>query len=272
MKKKFLSLTFLIYLLCSCSAPKNVTLFQGIESLTAEQKEAMTQKYVPRICIDDALIITVTSPDRESVIPFSPPPYGYYEPGEDAIGIQATTQNLFTYLVDDEGYIYFPVLGRIHVAGMSINESIKFLQEEIRKSAPQAVVSLQIANFKVGIFGEVKTANVFKIKTPRLSILDLIALAGDVTVMADRKNVLLIRDNDGEKEHIRIDLTDPAIFSSPYYYLQQNDMVYVAPNEAQKKNTVYTAENSIRLTLASVVISAVSIITSLFLTLRGQNL
>jgi polysaccharide export outer membrane protein len=272
MKRIFLYVVCLIALFTSCRTPKDISYFQGIENLPEEQRAAMNQKYIPRICIDDVLIINVTSPDRETVAPFSPPPYGYYLPGESEIGISATTQNLFTYLVDENGFINFPVLGRLHVAGMTVNETIRMIEEKVRELAPQAVVSVQVANFKVGIFGEVKTANLYTIKTPRISILDLVSMAGDLTIMADRKNVWLIRDNNGEKEQVRMDLTDPAIFASPYYYLQQNDMVYVMPNKAQKRNSRYSNEDNIRISLLSVIVSSLSIISSAILTIRSQNM
>jgi polysaccharide export outer membrane protein len=271
MNRIFLFVICFTALFASCRTPKDISYFQGIENLTEEQRAAMNQKYVPRICIDDVLIINVTSPDRETTAPFSPPPYGYYLPGESEIGISATTQNLFNYLVDEEGYINFPVLGRIHVVGMTVNEAIRMMEAKIRESAPTAIVSVQIANFKVGIFGEVKTANLYTIKTPRVSILDLVSMAGDLTIMADRKNIWLIRDNNGEKEQVRMDLTDPAIFASPYYYLQQNDMVYVMPNKAQKRNSRYSNEDNVRISVFSAIVSSVSMITSAILTLRGQN-
>jgi len=272
MKYAFLPVVFLIIMFSSCRTPKDISYFQGIENLTEEQREAMNQKYIPRICIDDALIIYVTSPDRETVAPFAPPPFGYYLPGESEIGISATTQNLYTYLVDENGYINFPVLGRIHVAGKSVNETIRMMEGLIREYAPQAVVNVQIANFKVGIFGEVKTANLYTIKTPRISILDLVAMAGDLTIMGDRKNVWLHRDNNGEKIQVRMDLTDPAIFASPYYYLQQNDMVYVMPNNAQKRNAKYSNNDNVKISMFSVIVSSVSVIISSILTIRSQNL
>jgi polysaccharide export outer membrane protein len=248
-----------------------VSYFHGIESLTEEQRAEMTQKFIPKICIDDVLIIYVTSPDRETVAPFSPPPFGYYSPSESEIGISATTQNLFTYLVDEEGYINFPVLGRIHVAGKTVNETIRMMEDMIREMAPQAVVNVQITNFKVGIFGEIKTANLYTIKTPRISILDLIAMAGDLTILGDRKNVWLLRDNNGEKIQVPLDLTDPAIFASPYYYLQQNDMVYVAPNKAQKRNSRFSNSDSFKISLFSSILTSLSLITSTILTIRAQN-
>ncbi|MDR2776137.1 MAG: polysaccharide biosynthesis/export family protein [Tannerella sp.] len=272
MNRIFLLIVCLITLLSSCRTPKDISYFQGIENLTEEQRAAMNRKYIPRICIDDVLIINVTSPDRETVAPFSPPPYGYYLPGESEIGISATTQNLFTYLVDEDGFINFPVLGRIYVVGKTINETIRMIEDMVRKLAPQAVVNVQIANFKVGIFGEVKTANLYTIKTPRISILDLISMAGDLTIMADRKNVWLFRDNNGEKEQVHMDLTDPAIFASPYYYLQQNDMVYVMPNKAQKRNSKFSNEDNFRISLFSAIVSSLSVISSAILTIRSQNM
>ncbi|MDR2916070.1 MAG: polysaccharide biosynthesis/export family protein [Tannerella sp.] len=271
MKHPLLPVIFLIIMFSSCRTPKDISYFQGIESLTSEQREAMNQKYIPRICIDDQLIIYVTSPDRETVAPFAPPPFGYYLPGESEIGISATTQNLFTYLVDENGDINFPVLGHINVVGKSINETIRMMEGMIREYAPQAVVNVQIANFKVGIFGEVKTANLYTIKTPRVSILDLVAMAGDLTIMGDRKNVWLHRDNNGEKVQVRMDLTDPAIFASPYYYLQQNDMVYVMPNDAQMRNSKYSNNDNFKLSVLSIMISSLAALVSSFNLIREMS-
>ena len=271
MKCIFCPAVFLILMFGSCRTSKDISYFQGIENLTEEQKAEMNQKYVPRICVDDALIISVTSPDRKDVAPFSPPPFGYYLPGESEIGISATTQNLFTYLVDANGEINFPVLGRIPVAGLSINEAIRIMEEKIQETAPGAIVNVQIANFKVSIFGDVRTPNTYSIKTPRLSILDLIAMAGDITILGDRRNVWVHRDNNGEKSYARLDLTDPTIFASPYYYLQQNDIVYVRPNNAQKRNAEYSSRDNVTLAVVSAIISSVSIIVSGILTVRGQN-
>jgi polysaccharide export outer membrane protein len=145
------------------------------------------------------------------------------------------------------------------------------MEKRIWESAPAAVVSVQIANFKVGIFGEVKLANLYTIKTPRISILDLISMAGDLTIMGDRKNVWLFRDNNGEKEQVCMDLTDPAIFASPYYYLQQNDMVYVMPNEAQKRNSRFSNRDNVKISLFSAIVTSLSVISSAILTIRAQN-
>ena len=273
MKRIFHYGVFLILLLASsCRTPQNIAYFQGLESLTQAQIETMNQKYVPRICIDDALIINVTSPDRVSAAPFSVPPYGFFMPGEAEIGISATTQNLFTYLVDDNGNINFPVLGRVHVAGMSVNDAIRMMEEMIRKDAPEAVVHIQIANFKVGIIGEVELPEIYHIKSQRISILELIARAGDMTVLADRKNVWLVRDNDGEKVFIHMDMTDPAIFASPYFYLQQNDMVYVLPNDTQRKNSQFSELDNVKISMYTFIVTSISMLITAVLNIRQQIL
>ena len=269
MKQMIIVAVCLVFLLGACRTPMDVAYFQGIENLSEEQLERMNQKYVPRICIDDALIINVTSPDRKTVAQFSPPPWGYYAPGEAEIGISATTQNLFTYLVDENGFINFPVLGRIHLAGLSVNEAIRLMEQLIWETAPSAVINVQIANFKVSIFGEVKLPDSYNIKSSRLSILDLIAMAGDLTIMADRKNIVLLRDNNGEKVPVILDLTDPGIIASPYYYLQQNDAVYVRPNEAQQRNSLFSNKDNTRITFySSVIISTLSLIISAIVNFR----
>ena len=271
MNRIFFQVVFFIFLFGSCRAPKDIAYFHNIEQLTEEQRAAMNQQYVPRICVDDALVINVTSDDRKSVAPFSPPPFGYYMPGEGEIGISATTQNLFTYLVDENGEINFPVFGRLHVAGLSINEATRMIEGLIKEMALNAVVSVQVVNFKVGVLGEVENPDVFNMRTPRVSILDAIAMAGDLTVLADRKNVWLHRDNNGEKIHVRMDLTDAAIFASPYYYLQQNDMIYVRPNDAQKRNAQLSTSDNVRVTAWTAMVASASLIVNALIQLRGQN-
>ena len=267
MKHVFFTVLLLMVLLNSCKTPQNISYFQGLESLTEEQMASMNHTHNPKICIDDVLIINVTSPDRESAAAYNPPPYAYYKPGESEIGISAETQNLYTYLVDDEGYINFPVLGRVKIAGLTINEATRMMEESIKVAVPSVLVNIQIANFKVRIIGEVARPNEYSIKSTRVSILDVIALAGDLTIMGDRQNVWLLRDYNGEKERIKMDLTDPGIFASPYYYLQQNDVVYVTPNNAQKKNSMYNNESNFRLSMFATIFSAVSTITTIILSI-----
>ncbi len=269
MKYNFLSVLCLIGLLGSCAVPKNISYFQDIDDLTEKQRELMTQTYNPKICPDDLLTINVSSWDPTVAAPYNPPAYSYYRPGEERINT-ATIQNLYTYLVDKEGYINFPVLGRIHMAGMSIHEANSKLEAMIKDAVPDVLVNVQIVNFKVAIMGEVSRANVYTIKNNRVSILDLIAMAGDLTINARRENILLIRDNNGEKEMVRLDITDPNIFASPYFYLKQNDLVYVEPNKAKKRNANFSSAQQYTLTIISTILTAVSVITTIIVSLKNN--
>jgi polysaccharide export outer membrane protein len=225
----------------------------------------MNQTYRLEICTDDRLVINVTSPDSESSAPYNLPAYGYYAPRKTPEETMSQNENLYTYLVDEDGYISFPELGRIRLAGLTVGEAGRLLEEKLKPSVPKVFVDVQIINFKVSIMGEVKDPNSFEISGNRVSILDLIAMAGNLTINADRKNVLLIRDNDGQKEFIRIDLTKPDVFASPYYYLKQNDVVSVEPNDARKRLANYTEETTFKPTLITGLLSTVALITSTIL-------
>jgi polysaccharide export outer membrane protein len=247
--------------LASCKVPKDVTYFQGIDDISAEMFRKMNRTYSTRICEDDLLTINVSSWDPTTTIPYNPPAYSFYQQSDQQIS-SATIENLFTYIVDKEGYINFPVLGRIHLAGLSVHEANAKLQGLIKDAVPDVLVNVQIVNFKVGIFGEVARPNAYTIRNNRISILDLVVLAGDLTINANRKNLLLFRDNNGTYEFARFDLTDPAIFSSPYFYLRQNDIIYVEPNAAKKKNANYSAAQQYSLTIISTIVSGISVVSS----------
>jgi polysaccharide export outer membrane protein len=261
MRNKFVLLSCILLSLASCKVPKDVAYFQGIDGLSKEMFEKMHQTYNPKICEDDMLTINVSSWDPTVTAPYNPPAYGYYQQGEQQINT-ATVENVFTYIVDREGFINFPVLGRVHVAGLSTHEANTRLQDMIRDAVPDVLVNVQIINFRVGIFGEVSRPNAYVIRNSRISILDLIVLAGDLTINANRKNLLLLRDNNGVKEFARFDMTDPAIFESPYFYLRQNDIVYVEPNNAKKKNANYSSAQQYTMTIISTIVSSVSLISS----------
>jgi polysaccharide export outer membrane protein len=245
----------------SCRTPGDVTYLQGIDRISQEQREAMSQTYDTKICEDDMLTIGVSSQDPTVVMPFNPPAYGFYSQGEtDA---SSSIQNLYAYLVDRDGNISFPVIGIVHLGGLNVQEANAKLEELIRRMAPDAIVSVQIVNFRVGIFGEVARNNMYTVRKSRVSILELITLAGDLTINANRKNILLIREADGKKEFVRFDITDPAIFSSPYFYLKQNDMVYVEPNKAKKKNANYSAGQSYTFSIAQTIMTGVSVVSTI---------
>ena len=264
MNLKLLSVILFTILLGACSAPKDVTYFQGIDSLTSEQKALMNQTYIAKICPDDMLTITVTAWDPNVVTPFNPPTYAYSTIVEGEITV-ASAPSLYTYLVDKDGYISFPVLGKIFVMGLTKEQLSDKLQKDISQYIQDPLVKVQIVNYKITVMGEVNRPSTISVKNDRISILDAIGQSGDLTINANRKNILLIRDINGQKEFARLDLTDPGVFASPYYYLKQNDVVYVEPNSAKKRNARYSQAQQYTITVFSSVLSAISVITTVIL-------
>lgn len=262
MKAKSLAFFLSLLLLGACGVPKDVAYFQGVDQLTQAQLEKMNQTYSSKICPDDLLTVTVTSWDPVAVSPFNPPAFSYATEGETTVGSAA---QLHTYLVTREGFINFPIIGKVQAAGLSKQEFSDSLQDKISKYVKDPIVHVQIINYKITMMGEISRPGPLTVRNDRISILDAIGQSGDLTINANRKNILIIRDNNGVKEYGRIDITDPALFASPYYYLRQNDVVYVEPNDAKKRNANYSQAQQYNLTIFSTLLSTVSVITSIII-------
>ena len=267
MKYKTVFILCMALLFVSCKTPVDVAYFQGIDTINKEQIEKMSQTYSTIIYEDDLLTITVTAWDPTVVVPFNPPTYAYAQQGETSV---YTTQQLQTYLVDRDGKINFPVLGRIQAAGLSKQELSTFLQDAISKYAKDAMVNIQIVNYKVSVLGDVARPGSISVRNDRITILDAIAQSGDLTINGNRKNILIYRDNNGTPEFGRVDLTDPALFASPYFYLKQNDVVYVEPNDAKKRNANYSSAQQYSLTIISTIMTGVSVLGTLLLAISRR--
>lgn len=264
MRLKFILIFVLPCLLFSCSIPKDVTYFQGLETLTPDQLAAMNQSYISRICTDDLLTITVTSWDPSVVTPFNPPVYAFGGQGEARL---EQSPQLQTYLVDKDGYINFPVLGKVKAGGFSKQELADQMQKQISHYVKDALVNVQIVNFKISVIGEVNKPGPIEVTNDRISILDALSYAEDLTINGNRTNILVLRDTNGEKEFAYLDITRPDIFTSPFYYLQQNDVIYVEPNKAKKKNANYSQAEQFNMSIFSTIVSITSIITTMVLAL-----
>ena len=147
---------------------------------------------------------------------------------------------------------------------MTRNELSKFIEDKIRPELKDPFVLVQFMNFKVVVLGEVKTPGQISVQTERMSILDAIGAAGDLTIYGERKNVLLMREENGKRIFHRFDLTDQSLFESPYFYLRQND---VMPNKAQRNNSNYNQLAQYRISVVSTVVSAISVLASLAIAL-----
>lgn len=176
---------------------------------------------------------------------------------------QNTIIRFQTYLVDKSGDILFPILGKIHVGGLTTMQLAEYLTKRISETVENPMVRVELVNFKVQVAGEVKEPQTLDVRTERFTVLDALAAAGDMTVQGRRDNVLLIRQEDGEVTYHRIDLNNAKSWESPYFYLQQNDVIYVEPGELRKNEQSYNEKRSFNLTLTSIIVSSCSVIASL---------
>ena len=249
----------LIAFLASCSAPKEVLYLQDIASI---KEENIDKNYEVIIHKDDLLAILVNSKDPELALPFNMPVVTYQ------IGAQTTAQQrLLGYLVDQNGDIDFPILGKIHVEGltrMQVTELIKqkLMSEDLIKDP---IVTVQFLNFKVFVMGEVTRPGTFDISGDRITLLEALSMAGDLTIYGRRDRVAVIREKDGKRRILYHDLRSSEIFQSPCYYLQQNDIVYVEPNKAKTGQSRINSNNSVGVWLSAV--SVLASITSLMVTM-----
>ena len=155
----------------------------------------------------------------------------------------------------------------IHVAGMTTSELQNLIAKKISVDVEDPIVKVALVNFRGNVLGEVRNPGTIGVNRERFSILDALGAAGDLTEYAERNNILLIREVDGKKEFHRLNLNDAELLSSPYYYLQQNDAIYVEPNKIRKDNSKYNQNNAFKLSMASAIISASSVIASLVIAL-----
>jgi len=167
------------------------------------------------------------------------------------------------YLVDANGNIKMPLVGTIKVSGLTTNQAEQKIYKKVAPDLKDATVTVRIMNFKITVLGDVEHPGVYPIANERVTIIDALGLAGDLNITAKRKNVLLIREIDGERKYFTIDLTSKNLFDSPYYYLKNNDALYIQPSKVK-----YNQVNRSGYETASLLLSALSIIAIVFSTLH----
>jgi len=267
MKLKILIILIFPAFFFSCmTAPKNISYFQDLDEYQQNIRianEAST--YEPIIKKYDELMITITAPvlDQVAVAQFNLPMTAYLTSGKEGETSVQQSVVVQTYTVDHNGDINFPVIGQIPLAGLTKSQAIEKIKKLVSNYIADPVVVLKIMSFKITILGEVGKPGTYPVSQEKISILDAIGAANDLTIYGNRQNVLLIRENgDGTTNHIRLDLTKSDIFTSPYYYLQQNDVIYVESNKTKQIESKYGVADNYKLSILSMVFSAVSIIAS----------
>lgn len=251
------SIIVVLFLIClsSCASKKKLYYFQGNETMLKE-----VYKYVPTLKPDDLLIITISALDLESTLPFNQQsPYNANAASSESI--TSTNPRLKTYLIDEKGEIDFPVLGKLKLGGLTRSQAMDFMREKLRVYIKDPSVNIHISNFRITVLGEVSKPGTYTLSNEKITILEALGLAGDLTIYGKRKDIIVIRDKDGNKTFTHVDLTSNEIFRSPVYYLSQNDVIYVHPNGAKTNSSAYSATNSVFISLAGIILSVISIIT-----------
>ena len=229
-----------VVVLCtSCASSKKVVYLQDVVPLKQQEIE---QKYEVYIHNDDLLAIMVNSKNPELALPFNMPMVTY-QLGSESAG--SGGQRVLGYLVDTNGDIDFPILGKLHVAGLTrlqLTDLIKqrLIDEDLIKDP---IVTVQFLNYKVSVMGEVNRPGSFNISGDRITLLEALSMAGDLTIYGRRDRVAVIREKDGKRTILMHDLRSSDIFNSPCYYLQQNDIVYVEPNSMKARQATVNGNN-----------------------------
>jgi len=214
---KILYFLIVSVVITSCASKKDVIYLQNVDGLAKTDNF----NYEPRIQKDDLLSIIVSGKQPEATVPFNMPAIqGNYQINQNQDGIK-------TYLVNINGEIDFPVIGKIKLDGLTRTEAVKLIEQKVSEYIIEPSVNLRILNFKFSVLGEVNKPGTYKIDSERITLLEALSQAGDLTIYGKRNNILLIREINGKKEYNRVDITKADFINSSNYYLVQNDVVLV---------------------------------------------
>lgn len=252
------SATFVLYFfasiaLSSCVSNKKIAYFQDIQSVNQAQLENATKFTEPVIQSDDILSINIFTLNPQSGAIVNQAASNTVLGGGANTAVAA--QQISGFLVDRNGDVELSLIGKVKVSGLTTYQARELIREKASVVYKEPNVQLRFANFKVSVLGEVNNPSAYTLPNEKVSILDALSLAGDLTIYGRRENVLIIRDNNGKKEFARLDLNSSEIFNSPYYYLKQNDVVYVEPNKRK-----VSASNSAQIQTIGVIASVISVV------------
>lgn len=263
MKKFFLPIVVLtmVVLLGSCSSGKDVPYFQNIDEISLAGSKGL---YDAKIMPKDMLTITVSTTDPAAAAPFN------LSVG-NTVGASGQLSNgagnLPGYLVDNDGNINFPVIGHMHVQGMTKSQCQDMIREKLlpyMAATENPIVTVRMSSYRVTVTGEVNRPGVIPVSTEKMSIVEALAQAGDLTVYGKRDNIMLIREDEtGQKKMVRLNMNDANLINSPYYYLQQNDIIYVQPNSVKAKNAGIGPSTTLWFSFIGIVTSISSLLVNI---------
>ncbi len=266
MKSRLLIVLIATATLLSCTSTKDNTLayFKNLGDTTSGTLPNAQGNYPVRLQPDDELVISVTSAVPEATAAYNVPMNNPATRGS----ILATTQpRSQTYLVDQEGYIMMPVLGRVMVGGKTTAEVADHIKSLVARDVKDPFVRVEVVNFVIDVLGEVRNPHRVVTGHQYFTVLDALAACGDLTEFGRRDHVYVIRTENDQRTYHRLDLTSTDVFASPYFYMRQNDVVYVEPNQIRIDNSKYNQNNAFKLSVISTIVSSVSVIASLVIAL-----
>lgn len=252
MKKILLYFSILI-LLGSCASKKDIIYYQDIDDIQFQNVDIVKPK--PKIEINDIIKVDIKTINPESTRPFEKQSM---MAGGGGMGMMQGAMNLMGYIVNEYGEIEMPVVGRIQVHNLTREQAERKIKSKLSGFLKDPYVSVRILNYKFTVQGEVKQPGTFEIFDPNLTLLQALGMAGDLSIRGRRDNVLIIRTIGNERIVRRIDLTKSDWMNSPFYFVKQNDYIYVEPNNPQVKSAGF-------ITNVGTLISALSFITSMVL-------
>jgi polysaccharide export outer membrane protein len=241
----FFLVSFLVLSLASCvSKSKMLYVQQNLASNKTNSFEIAIQP-------DDVLQISISSENPEVTIPYN------LQMSSSEGGSEQGRQ--ISYLVDSNGMIDYPVLGKIKIAGLSKNQAVLHLQDLLKEHIKDAIVNIRILNFKLTVLGEVNKPGSFTIPSERITLLEALGQAGDLSIYGSRKNILILRENNGTTTTQRIDITKSDFINSEWYYLKQNDVVYVEPNKTRINSSAAGPNITIGISVISLLITIITL-------------
>ncbi|MGK0420351.1 MAG: polysaccharide export outer membrane protein [Polaribacter sp.] len=253
--KRQLFFTTLILAICfsSCVSKKDITYFQFGE---IDQKK-VSNVYKTVFKPDDILQIVISASDIAAVQPFNLPAASFNSSG----GASAGPGTILTYLINSNGEIDFPILGKLKIGGLSREEAIGLFKNKLDPDyVKNPTINIRISNFKITIQGDVRAPGTFNIPNERVTILDAIGLAGDINISGKRDNVLVIREEGNFKKEYRVNLLSKKTYTSPVFYLQQNDIVYVEHNYAQIQSASSNTNTGLFISIAGTLIAIATLL------------
>ena len=246
------SFLFITLVLVSCASKKDIIYLQNADSVKSSNEFS---NYEPKLQNDDLLSIIVSAEHPELTVPFNLPKIqGNYQ-------LDSNQENIKTYLIDTNGFIEFPVIGKIKLAGQTKTDAVKALENKIREYITNPAVNLRILNYKISVIGEVNKPGSYKISSERITLLEALSQAGDLTIYGKRNNLLVIREIDSKMTYNRIDITKADFINSDFYYLSQNDVIVVEPNKTKINSSVIGPNSSVIIATISLLITSLLILS-----------